>query len=144
MSKSGTVKFFNDEKGFGFISQDDGGMDVFVHRNDVSGGGLLDGDNVFYDEMMDNRNGKLKATNVSGGTGGDSWGRGGGFSKGGGGKGFGGPKGGKGFGDFGGGFGGGGKGKGGGGKSGDGSQPICRQFEQGHCTYGDRCRFVHE
>eukprot|EP00450_Noctiluca_scintillans_P030809 CAMPEP_0194550072 /NCGR_PEP_ID=MMETSP0253-20130528/95527_1 /TAXON_ID=2966 /ORGANISM="Noctiluca scintillans" /LENGTH=319 /DNA_ID=CAMNT_0039397507 /DNA_START=55 /DNA_END=1016 /DNA_ORIENTATION=- len=116
MSKIGTVKFFNDEKGFGFIVQDDGGPDLFVHRNETVGGGLLEGDEVQFDEATDDRNGKPKATNVSGGTGGESWGRPGK----GGGKGYGG---GGGFGgggySKGGGFGGGGKGGFGGGKGGD-------------------------
>lgn len=85
MAKTGIVKFFNDEKGFGFITQDDGGPDLFCHRKNVAGGGLLEGDEVLYDEETDERSGKPKALNVSGGTGGESWGRSGGGGGGGGG-----------------------------------------------------------
>lgn len=58
---SGTVKFFNNSKGFGFITPDDGGKDVFVHQN-----GLIDnineGDKVAYD-VEEGKKG-LNAVNV--------------------------------------------------------------------------------
>jgi cold shock CspA family protein len=40
---SGTVKWFNSEKGFGFIAQDGGGPDVFAHYSDISGNGYREG-----------------------------------------------------------------------------------------------------
>mmetsp|Transcript_79878 Transcript_79878/g.191810 ORF Transcript_79878/g.191810 Transcript_79878/m.191810 type:complete len:674 (-) Transcript_79878:215-2236(-) len=67
--KSGVVKFFHDEKGFGFIKQDDGGNDLFVHRNDVIDTLLNEGDHVQYSEAVDNRSGRMKAHQVTGGTG---------------------------------------------------------------------------
>ncbi|MEY9844960.1 cold-shock protein [Streptacidiphilus sp. MAP5-3] len=49
---SGTVKWFNAEKGFGFIEQDGGGPDVFVHFRAITGGGfkeLQEGEKVTFD-----------------------------------------------------------------------------------------------
>lgn len=49
---TGTVKWFNESKGFGFITQDDGGADVFVHFSAISGSGfktLAEGQKVSYD-----------------------------------------------------------------------------------------------
>ena len=61
----GTVKFFNQDKGFGFITPDDGGQDVFVHVSGViAGGPLRDGSKVSYDLGQDRKTGKSKAENV--------------------------------------------------------------------------------
>ena len=64
---SGTVKWFNAEKGYGFISNDDGGEDVFVHFSDIVTEGfktLEEGQKVTYSIETDDRNGKVRATNV--------------------------------------------------------------------------------
>jgi CspA family cold shock protein len=61
---SGTVKWFNTAKGFGFIQPDDGGSDVFVHISAVEQAGLRglnEGDQVQYELEQDRRSGKLSA-----------------------------------------------------------------------------------
>lgn len=65
---SGTVKWFNAEKGFGFISNDDGGDDVFVHFSAIMSDGfrsLNEGQRVTYETEPDPKNSsKLRAVNV--------------------------------------------------------------------------------
>jgi CspA family cold shock protein len=62
---TGTVKFFNENKGFGFIAPDDGVADVFVHVSALQGlGSLQDGQKVSYDLGQDRKTGKSKAENV--------------------------------------------------------------------------------
>ncbi len=60
---TGTVKFFNEEKGYGFITPDDGGKDVFVHKNGLDGTIIKEGDKVTYD-TEEGRKG-LNAVNVN-------------------------------------------------------------------------------
>ncbi|MFK7983140.1 MAG: cold-shock protein [Saprospiraceae bacterium] len=60
---NGTVKFFNDDKGFGFITPDDGGKDVFVHANGLNGNSITEGDKVSYDTEEGKKG--LNAVNVS-------------------------------------------------------------------------------
>jgi CspA family cold shock protein len=64
----GTVKWFNNEKGFGFISNDDGSGDVFVHFSAIQADGfrtLAEGQKVSYDTEPDPKDpGKLRAVNV--------------------------------------------------------------------------------
>lgn len=62
---TGTVKFFNTEKGFGFITPDGGGTDVFVHASALRGAALRDGDKVDYDLGEDRKTRKTKAEKVS-------------------------------------------------------------------------------
>ncbi|MBP1758714.1 MAG: cold-shock DNA-binding protein family [Firmicutes bacterium] len=66
---TGTVKWFNSEKGFGFISNDNGKEDVFVHFSAIQGDGyrsLNEGESVTYDVEQDPKNaGRLRAVNVN-------------------------------------------------------------------------------
>ncbi|QEL26866.1 cold-shock protein (plasmid) [Bosea sp. F3-2] len=64
---TGTVKWFNSTKGFGFIQPDDGGQDVFVHISAVERAGLRelrDGQKISYDIVADKRSGKSSAENL--------------------------------------------------------------------------------
>jgi CspA family cold shock protein len=64
---TGTVKWFNDQKGYGFIQPDDGGKDVFVHISAVqrSGlNGLVEGQKISYELETDRRTGKQSAGNL--------------------------------------------------------------------------------
>jgi CspA family cold shock protein len=64
----GTVKFFNEQKGFGFIQPDDGGKDVFVHISAVERAGmrvLNEGQKIAFDVVVDRKNpGKSSADNL--------------------------------------------------------------------------------
>jgi len=64
---SGTVKWFNNDKGFGFIQPDDGGQDAFVHISAVERAGLRtlkEGQKVSYELVQDKRSGKVSADNL--------------------------------------------------------------------------------
>ena len=64
---TGTVIFFNAERGYGFIGPDDGGPDVFLHITALEAAGIRDvreGDQLSFDAVMDQRKGKTNAQNV--------------------------------------------------------------------------------
>jgi CspA family cold shock protein len=64
---TGTVKFFNSQRGFGFIQQEGGGPDVFVHVSAVERAGmrgLVEGQKLTFDIEADRRSGKSAATNL--------------------------------------------------------------------------------
>ncbi|WP_300552685.1 cold-shock protein [Maricaulis sp.] len=64
---TGTVKFFNTTKGFGFIQPEDGSTDVFVHISALERSGIRsldDGQKVTFDVVEDRRSGKNAADNV--------------------------------------------------------------------------------
>ncbi len=67
MEKTGTVKWFNDQKGYGFIQPEDGSNDIFVHISAVNDSGLQtlkDGQKVSFDIHVDDKRGKSSATNL--------------------------------------------------------------------------------
>ncbi len=65
MSKTGKIKWFNDAKGFGFVTPDDGSKDVFVHFSSIQGEGfksLAEGDKIEFDVQESDKG--PKAANV--------------------------------------------------------------------------------
>jgi CspA family cold shock protein len=63
----GTVKWFNPQKGFGFIQPDDGGKDAFVHISAVERAGMNDlreGQKISFELVTDQRSGKMSADNL--------------------------------------------------------------------------------
>ncbi|MCT6872040.1 MAG: cold-shock protein [Bartonella sp.] len=68
MAQTGEVKFFNNDKGFGFIKPDDGGADIFVHISAVQASGLTglnDAQKVSFDTEPDRRGKGPKAVNIT-------------------------------------------------------------------------------
>ena len=66
MRKTGKVKWFNENKGYGFILQDEGGRDVFVHYSEIQGDGyrtLAEGETVEFETRQGAKG--LEATNVA-------------------------------------------------------------------------------
>jgi CspA family cold shock protein len=66
--QNGTVKFYNSQKGYGFIQPDDGSKDVFVHATALERAGirsLVEGQKVSFDTAQDRRSGKVAVNNIS-------------------------------------------------------------------------------
>jgi CspA family cold shock protein len=65
--ETGTVKFYNDQKGFGFIAPDNGGKDVFVHATALERAGmrnLVEGQKVSFNTEEDRRSGKTAVATI--------------------------------------------------------------------------------
>ena len=66
--KTGTVKWFNARRGYGFLKPVDGGFDVYVHISAVERSGMMDlkeGQKVNFEMVMDDRTGEVRAENLS-------------------------------------------------------------------------------
>jgi CspA family cold shock protein len=66
--QTGTVKFYNDQKGYGFIQPDTGGKDVFVHATALERAGmrgLSEGQKVSFDTAEDRRTGKVAVSTIA-------------------------------------------------------------------------------
>ena len=64
---NGTVKFYNDQKGFGFIKPDEGSTDVFVHATALERAGihgLAEGQKVAFETQVDSRSGKTAVSSI--------------------------------------------------------------------------------
>jgi CspA family cold shock protein len=64
---TGTVKWYNTAKGYGFIQPDSGAKDIFVHASALETAGmrgLIEGQKLSFDETADQRSGKISATNL--------------------------------------------------------------------------------
>lgn len=65
--QTGIVKFYNDQKGYGFIQPEDGSKDVFVHASALERAGirgLSEGQKVSFDTEADRRSGKIAVSNI--------------------------------------------------------------------------------
>ena len=91
MRTKGTVKWFNSEKGFGFITPEEGGKDLFVHHSAIQGSGfktLDEGESVEFDVVQGQKGPAAEnVTRLGGGIPGSGGGGGGGYGGGGGGRG---------------------------------------------------------
>jgi cold shock protein len=68
LMNKGTVKFYNEQKGFGFIEPEDGSKDVFVHATALERAGisrLVEGQKVSFDTELDSRSGKTAVANIA-------------------------------------------------------------------------------